>query len=431
MYRSLIIISVVLCVLLITGFGIYFYDNGKVRSMEKIQTAIGTQSTGAASVYYQNDKAAEFIGHHYVGQKTPNALYQGFLAVHFDEMDSILTRHSAVGRTNAKKYPGDKNTFIGFTSAFSENSTGASEHMAFNVGNISDRFRIREIIESNKDSGNVIRVSFVYEFYRPFGDTVTFSNVRMLFGYDGDIGNSLGGCSDDSSGYFENDSSAIVYVFDDSLHFYSGINLVNKGSNAVAGNYALLHHTVNLDGAGDEDLDTLLYRLMTQPVFDDTLVRTDVTVYWSIDLGTVTPMDTIRDTVCFELVNGSSKNALIEAAKGRRQRNFHSELSPAWHRTPGIKLYSNYPNPFNPSTTIRFDLPYDAKVSIKIYNVLGQEVRELVNKNYSAGFQTVVWDTKNERNASVASGIYIYRIVAESKANGTKFVRSDKMMFVK
>ena len=422
MYRSLIIISVVLCVLLITGFGIYFYDNGKVRSMEKIQTAIGTQSTGAASVYYQNDKAAEFIGHHYVGQKTPNALYQGFLAVHFDEMDSILTRHSAVGRTNAKKYPGDKNTFIGFTSAFSENSTGSSEHMAFNVGNISDRFRIREIIESNKDSGNVIRVSFVYEFYRPFGDTVTFSNVRMLFGYDGDIGNSLGGCSDDNSGYVENDSTAIVYVFDDSLHFYSGINLVNKGSNAVAGNYALLHHTVNLDGAGDEDLDTLLYRLMTQPVFDDTLARTDVTVYWSIDLGTVTPMDTIRDTVCFELVNGSSKNALIEAAKGRRQRNFHSELSPAWHRTPGIKLYSNYPNPFNPLTTIKFDLDRAGFVSLKIFNVLGQEVRVLLRKKMEAGAYQFDWDGKNDRGRALSSGIYIYRLQTENSSLSRKML---------
>ncbi len=96
-----------------------------------------------------------------------------------------------------------------------------------------------------------------------------------------------------------------------------------------------------------------------------------------------------------------------------------------------FRLYKNYPNPFNPTTTIRFDLPYDAKVTIKIYNILGQEVRELVNKNFSAGFQTVVWDTKNDRNVSVASGVYIYRIVAESKVNGVKYVKSDKMTFMK
>ena len=75
-------------------------------------------------------------------------------------------------------------------------------------------------------------------------------------------------------------------------------------------------------------------------------------------------------------------------------------------------LAQNYPNPFNPSTTINFQLPSDEFVELKIYNRIGQEVRTLVNSGYQAGSHKVVWDGKNNRGSSVASGMYIYRIKA-------------------
>jgi hypothetical protein len=404
-----------------TGFGVYFHDNGKTLILEKNQSS-GAQSTGAASVYYQNNRAAEFTGHHLIGHKNPNALYQGFLAVHFDEMDSFLTSHSPVGRTNAKNYPGDKNTFKWISSVFNDNTSGASENMAFGIDGIEDRFLIREIVETKKDSGLIISVSFVYEFYRPAGDTATFSNVRMLFGYDGDIGNSLGGFSNDSSGYYEDDSSAIVYIFDDSLHLYSGINLVNKQSNATSGNYALLHQTVNGDGASEKDLDTLLFRLMNQAAFFDTLNRTDVTVYWSLDLGTIIPLDTVRDTVRLEWVNGATKNSLITAAKKTQDINFHSEYVPVTPLPTRLLLYANYPNPFNPATTIKFDLDRAGPVSLKIYNILGQEVRVLLQAERPAGSYQLNWDGRDEQGRMVSSGIYIYRLQTDQKTFSRKMI---------
>ncbi len=88
-------------------------------------------------------------------------------------------------------------------------------------------------------------------------------------------------------------------------------------------------------------------------------------------------------------------------------------------------LDQNYPNPFNPSTTIRFALPKDAMVSLKVYDVLGREVRTLVNERVSAGYQQVVWDGRNQFGAQVASGMYIYRITAG------EFISIKKMMMLK
>jgi PKD repeat protein len=77
-------------------------------------------------------------------------------------------------------------------------------------------------------------------------------------------------------------------------------------------------------------------------------------------------------------------------------------------------LSQNYPNPFNPSTTIKFDLPKNSYVVLNIYNVNGQLVRTLVNGYRNAGSYKITWDGKNNSGISVASGIYIYIIKADS-----------------
>ena len=88
-------------------------------------------------------------------------------------------------------------------------------------------------------------------------------------------------------------------------------------------------------------------------------------------------------------------------------------------------LYQNYPNPFNPNTEIKFALPHSSNVQLKIFDILGREVAELVNENYSAGSYTVSWNGKNNSGIEVPSGIYIYTI----RAN--EFSSSKKMMLLK
>lgn len=93
-------------------------------------------------------------------------------------------------------------------------------------------------------------------------------------------------------------------------------------------------------------------------------------------------------------------------------------------------LSQNYPNPFNPSTKIDYQLPVDSKVSIEIFNITGQKVGELVNKEQSAGFYSVELST-GTIHKTLASGVYIYRMTAINKINGNNFINVKKMIMLK
>jgi hypothetical protein len=92
-------------------------------------------------------------------------------------------------------------------------------------------------------------------------------------------------------------------------------------------------------------------------------------------------------------------------------------------------LHQNYPNPFNPTTSITYELPKSASVTLKIYNLLGAEVRTLVTETQGAGYYQVVWDGRNNAGSSVASGIYTYRLTANSDTKS--FVQTHKMILMK
>ena len=75
--------------------------------------------------------------------------------------------------------------------------------------------------------------------------------------------------------------------------------------------------------------------------------------------------------------------------------------------------HRNYPNPFNPETTIAFDIPSATNVSIDIFNIRGQKVKTLINDYVENGSYKVVWDGRDNNAASVSSGIYFYRIITD------------------
>ena len=72
------------------------------------------------------------------------------------------------------------------------------------------------------------------------------------------------------------------------------------------------------------------------------------------------------------------------------------------------KLHNNFPNPFNPSTVVRFSLPVATQVSLKVYDVMGREVQTLVNERVQAGSYEVKFDGSN-----LNSGVYFYRIITD------------------
>ena len=95
-----------------------------------------------------------------------------------------------------------------------------------------------------------------------------------------------------------------------------------------------------------------------------------------------------------------------------------------------FELRQNYPNPFNPVTTIEYALPRISEVTIEIYNILGQQVANLVNKKQPAGYYSVNWEGLNSTGNYVSTGMYFYRMVAQS-GDGRLFVKSKKILFLK
>ncbi len=93
-------------------------------------------------------------------------------------------------------------------------------------------------------------------------------------------------------------------------------------------------------------------------------------------------------------------------------------------------LDQNFPNPFNPSTTIRFALPEQATVSLKIYNLLGQEITTLAEGDMPAAFHSVVWNGRNNSGAQVATGMYFYRFEATGVSGG-EFISPRKLILLK
>jgi flagellar hook assembly protein FlgD len=78
-------------------------------------------------------------------------------------------------------------------------------------------------------------------------------------------------------------------------------------------------------------------------------------------------------------------------------------------------LHKNYPNPFNPETTISFSIPEDSKVELSIYNIRGQKVRTLIKNKFEMGFHNVIWNSKDNNGKSVATGVYFYKLKVDGK----------------
>ena len=101
-------------------------------------------------------------------------------------------------------------------------------------------------------------------------------------------------------------------------------------------------------------------------------------------------------------------------------------VTPVASDTPApLPLLANYPNPFNPQTTISFTLPESGNAELAIYNLAGQKIRTLISGETMAGAHEVLWDGRDDRGVPVSSGIYISRLRAGEQ------VISSRMMLVK
>ena len=215
-------------------------------------------------------------------------------------------------------------------------------------------------------------------------------------------------------------SSLYIYFSngDGSLSDPDSVYLGTDPSAIIAGDY-------NLDG----DLDlafanesygfiTILYNYgngdFMEPVFyvvneyNRDIAQTDLDGDGDLELVSITTTSEIDDMVVF----WNLKDQIPVDVDGDGQT-----LMPMLYT-----LSQNYPNPFNPFTSIDYAVPSRCRVTIMVYNILGQPVRQLVDEYKSAGIYTAYWDGCDENRQTMASGLYFYRIKAGDYAETRKMV---------
>ena len=133
---------------------------------------------------------------------------------------------------------------------------------------------------------------------------------------------------------------------------------------------------------------------------------------------TVSGCDWVADTVDYTIAFFNSMDDCIEACFLAS----NDEINQLPH---AFNLYNNYPNPFNPVTTICYDLPEDALVNITIYDIMGRIVRTLINSQQNAGFKSIQWNATNDAGSPLSAGLYLYKIQADN------FVQTRKMVLLK
>jgi hypothetical protein len=101
-------------------------------------------------------------------------------------------------------------------------------------------------------------------------------------------------------------------------------------------------------------------------------------------------------------------------------------------QVPGsYRLFNSYPNPFNPKTILSYDLPNSSYVELRVYDILGKQVKTLVNTHQNSGHYKVAWDGTNQTNQSLPTGIYFAHLKARSTEGVSQYQSTVKLLFTK
>ncbi len=185
--------------------------------------------------------------------------------------------------------------------------------------------------------------------------------------------------------------------------------------------------TVKVEWAVEIEIDYLPYE-----TFDDVelaLTRARLASAFHSDAGDVTPNLALMSSDGISLATGQQLDLQFEVEAPGVDRDLGFVLvTRGLYETPGENVsrgkmsFDNYPNPCNPGTTFSFSLPGAAHVELVIYNVLGQQVRELVDSPYPAGQHRIGWDGRDSYGRELASGVYFGRFSADGKSSSKKLV---------
>ncbi len=274
------------------------------------------------------------------------------------------------------------------------------------------------------------------------GSASALSNLRVGSFFDFDItpstGNDRGGIVIDStntiSGFNSNQPFNIHVAYERQDPAANFIGLVPLSQTVFKGGRIAIGSTEVYSGRmTDSAKFTYISTFRATNRWTDGGTATDLSIFSSVGpYATVNPNDSVQ--AAFAIVAGNDLAELV--ANARLAQKDYFAMGHSINVLTGVQNYTdqlptrfdlsqNFPNPFNPTTMIRFALPNDAKVSLKVYDMLGREVCTLIDGNVRAGFNEVMWDGRNNAGIQVATGMYIYRITAGS------FVSSKKMLLLK
>tara|TARA_B100000470_G_scaffold80503_1_gene61981 strand:+ start:149 stop:1858 length:1710 start_codon:yes stop_codon:yes gene_type:complete len=163
----------------------------------------------------------------------------------------------------------------------------------------------------------------------------------------------------------------------------------------------------------------------TESVFSTNLTSYDIQSGYSqmVQVAFTPTEPIIYSSNFFVISNDSEMDTLIVPVSGVGIMLARIELDA---QLPHILvLYPNYPNPFNPVTTLRYDLPEQTHVNITVYDMLGRQVKTLINHTQDAGYRSVIWNAINDYGKPVSAGIYLYQIQAG------EYISTKKMVLLK
>ncbi len=197
------------------------------------------------------------------------------------------------------------------------------------------------------------------------------------------------------------------------------------------------HPRLRWDANGEPDLKEYhLYKELTINCFPcqvDTFVYvvTDTTYLdEGFDIGGRPPYDLVTYWVkAVDVTDQKSGPSNSRSTKGQSLIQWKQLVEQS---IPEVySLSHNYPNPFNPVTTIKYDLPEESFVELRIFNLLGEEIRTLVSGSELAGFKSILWDGKDNNANLVSSGMYIYHFSAKSLESDREFHQIKKMVLIR
>ena len=167
-------------------------------------------------------------------------------------------------------------------------------------------------------------------------------------------------------------------------------------SNHGEGELFLLSRQVTTDGSGNADFQIAIPR-QVPAAFYLTATATDPN-------GNTSEVSQCAHIAGFSIIVEDTEADLDKAASAEESFAIPEQFA----------LLQNHPNPFNPETEIRFALPQASHVVLKIFTMIGEEIRTLVDEQREAGYHSVNWDGKDENGHPVASGVYLYQLRAGS-----------------